>query len=420
MYATVPISRICTGAVLDSPIYDEKKTMLLAAGLTVTDALLKQIRKRGIRSVLVETHDLPRVYRLEPQGASKKALPDRRRVINRVETSQSRRIDAELAAIDDLTVGPQTDPFSLEIGRHDTAPYDQENQGRFVEEHEESLHLIKQLTTSLAERHIPDLAPLETISRDALKRIAADKDLFVCMGVNPYYADYPGRHSLHTASLAMAMGATLGFDERTLMELAMGCLVHDLGMTRLDPRTYQTHRRLTNLEFLEITKHPLYTFEMLEQSSSYLPAVSRMVAYQTHERCDGSGYPRGRTATQIHDLAKVAAVADTFVALVSPRPHRPGLLPYYAMEKVLEGVRTGLYDPIVVRALLETACLFPIGSYVELDDGRIGKVLRANGQHYDRPILEVWHRDHLNQDPIVLDLAKEFDYSVKRPLERIT
>jgi HD-GYP domain-containing protein (c-di-GMP phosphodiesterase class II) len=153
-----------------------------------------------------------------------------------------------------------------------------------------------------------------------------------------------------------------------------------------------------------VTKHPIFVFDMLKDAS-HIPNRSAFIAYQIHERCNGKGYPRRREANQIHFLSKVAAVADVYVGLVSPRPHRPGMLPYLAVERLLHGVRNGLFDRTAVRALLNTISLFPIGSYVELSDGRVGRVLRANGERYDRPVLEVWEAAALQMEPQIVDLA---------------
>ena len=59
------------------------------------------------------------------------------------------------------------------------------------------------------------------------------------------------------------------------------------------------------------------------------------------------------------------------------------------MEQILHGARKGLYDTSVVRALLHTVSLFPIGSHVEISDGRVGKVVRSNRDAYTSPIIEV-------------------------------
>jgi HD-GYP domain-containing protein (c-di-GMP phosphodiesterase class II) len=137
---------------------------------------------------------------------------------------------------------------------------------------------------------------------------------------------------------------------------------------------------------LEITKHPIIAFEAV-QDSIHVSGRAKVVAYQIHERCNGRGYPRRREGNQIHYLAKVAGIADAFVGLVSPRPHRPAVLPYRAIEKIVHGTKAGLYEPSAVRALLHTTSLFPIGSYVELTDGRVGRVIRSTGATYDRPIV---------------------------------
>jgi hypothetical protein len=139
-----------------------------------------------------------------------------------------------------------------------------------------------------------------------------------------------------------------------------------------------------------------------------------MVAYQMHERCDGSGYPRGHKGIHIHRLAKIAAVADVFVALVSPRPHRAPLMPYIAMETVLRDGTDGLYDASVVRGLLNTVSLFPLGSFVALNDRREARALRARGAAYHKPVVEVWNAGARNTE--VIDLSEHKDLKVVRAL----
>ena len=168
-------------------------------------------------------------------------------------------------------------------------------------------------------------------------------------------------------------------------------------------------------EFAEIAKHPIISADLLYKSMKQVPLNVRMVVYQMHERCDGSGYPRGWTGDRIHPLAKIGAVADSYVALVSQRPHRPAMLPYHAMVKMLQDVKAGLFDSTAVRGLLNTVALFPIGSFVGMEGGQVGRVIRANGPAYDKPIVEAWDRHRRLQTPEVLDLA-ECELSVTQAL----
>ena len=187
-------------------------------------------------------------------------------------------------------------------------------------------------------------------------------------------------------------------------------------MLRVPDRVYAAERSLDEAEFERVAAHPLHTFDMMAEHLNAVPLASRMVAYQIHERCNGSGYPRGRRTGLIHEAAKVAAVADVYIALVSPRPHRPGLMPYYAVEHLLYGVRDGLFDSSTVRALLKTVSLFPIGSCVELSDGRVGRVLRSDPADYTRPVIETWRTGELDAPPEILDLVTEPGLRVRRPL----
>jgi HD-GYP domain-containing protein (c-di-GMP phosphodiesterase class II) len=161
---------------------------------------------------------------------------------------------------------------------------------------------------------------------------------------------------------------------------------------------------LNQIEFLEITKHCSITFELLQKMPD-VPTGARMVAYQLHERFDGSGYPRQRRGAQIHPLARIAMVADMFVAMISPRPHRPPILPYKAMEFILHSTKLGKFDPDVVRGLLQTVGLFPIGSYVLLSDHRTARVIRAHRELFNRPVVEIQPNDGPPAEPEVVDLA---------------
>jgi HD-GYP domain-containing protein (c-di-GMP phosphodiesterase class II) len=210
------------------------------------------------------------------------------------------------------------------------------------------------------------------------------------MAVQARAGKYPYCHSLQVANLAMAVGVVLELDEQSLAEMGVGCMLHDLGMLKIAPDLLNCDRPLDLIEKLDITKHPAMTFDMIENICG-IALGSRMVAYQMHERPDGSGYPRRRVASQIHPFSKIAMVCDCFVAMTSPRPHRAAIPPYCAMVELMEMGQLGKLDSSAVRGLLYTVSLFPLGSHVGLSDGRIAKVLRSNREQFTRPVVEAWN-----------------------------
>lgn len=406
-------SQLRPGARLQFPVVDARNILLLAAGTNITPHVIETLNRRGITTIKVHRSDAGNISR-QPAEAGR-GLAGRS---GHLEAAPARRLDSELDA-SRLLPEPPAKAFSAEIIRHGTAPYDPGLASQMIEGHRESQNQIDQLFKSLEDADDIDADAVEGVSARSLGQLAGDLDLFVSLGITLESDRYPSQHSMRSSMLAMAVGTQMDLDERSLLDLSTGCLVHDIGMLRIDHEIYQRPSAIDPLAMLEITKHPSLTFDLIREVEG-ISGPARLVAYQVHERCDGSGYPRGRKANQIHPLAKIASVADVFMALISPRPHRPGRMPYYAVEHLIRGAKKGLFDPQAVRGLLQTVSLFPIGSYVELKDGRPGRVIRSNGDAYTSPIIEAWDPGRLNMQPTVIDLANETEIQIQRPLASLS
>jgi HD-GYP domain-containing protein (c-di-GMP phosphodiesterase class II) len=107
--------------------------------------------------------------------------------------------------------------------------------------------------------------------------------------------------------------------------------------------------RLTPAEYELVKQHAQLGYEVLKEVQFPWPVAE--VAWQHHERMDGSGYPRGQKGEAILLEARILAVADTLEAMSSHRPYRPGLGIDRALGEI-EGGRGRLYDPQVVDACL--------------------------------------------------------------------
>jgi HD-GYP domain-containing protein (c-di-GMP phosphodiesterase class II) len=158
---------------------------------------------------------------------------------------------------------------------------------------------------------------------------------------------------------------------------------------------------ITDRDRRELVRHPQHAVVALEESG-HAPLVSRLVAGQIHERLDGSGYPLGLQGGEIHRLSRLAMVADTFLAMIAPRPYRPPHEPYRAVEELLFAAHRGRFDPAAVRILLRVVSLFPVGSCVWLSDGRVARVQRGNRHAVDRPVVVALN---LERDPPTLDIV---------------
>lgn len=413
------------GFVPAAAILDEERRTIFPAGRPVTAEALASVRGRNVRTVLADDADWQIVSKRlaessdtspESSPSPAVALPQRRGTAPAKHGEADAALDVLVAELDDPEIRPSNAPFADRLQSHGATPYDAATHDRAVERKLQTLDQLRDLLETLSGNRDVELDDLQRSTADTLEQAAEDLDLFVSLGINPGLDTTVFTHSTNVSVLAVAVGARLGLDAEALRDLGTGCLVQNAGMLQLDAELYESPRILSDGEFVEIAKHPLISTDLLYRNMKEVPIGVRMIVYQIHERCDGSGYPRGITGDKIHPLAKIAAVADAYVALVSPRPHRPALLPYHAMAKMLADVKAGLFDAQAVRALLNTVSLFPIGSYVELNNTLVGKTIRANGAAYDRPIIEVWRRNQLTATPQIVDLTKTPELKVVKPL----
>jgi HD-GYP domain-containing protein (c-di-GMP phosphodiesterase class II) len=200
------------------------------------------------------------------------------------------------------------------------------------------------------------------------------------------------QHPLNVSLLCLNIATALGFNEKQVIEIGTIGLLHDIGMLGVDPAVRLKTGRLTTHELFEIQRHPMLGLHLLE-GVARLDQIIALVTYQSHERLNGSGYPRQRKGNLIHPYARIIHCADIYEALSSPRPHRPANAPYRSMEQLVKMVRAGFLDSTVVSGLVRYSSLFAVGSIVELSDHRIAKVIAAHEEAIAKPLLRILSSD---------------------------
>jgi len=143
-------------------------------------------------------------------------------------------------------------------------------------------------------------------------------------------------HSTNVSFFSVILGRELGLTEQELEEIAVGALLHDLGKLQIDDRILTKPGKLDEYEFREIKKHPVTGFNELVDRDD-LTVGQLMMTYQHHERLDGSGYPVGCMADEIHPWAKICAIVDVYEALTSQRPYREPMTHKTAMAVLEQG-----------------------------------------------------------------------------------
>lgn len=203
--------------------------------------------------------------------------------------------------------------------------------------------------------------------------------------------DYLAEHCYAVAALSVAIAARLGWPGEYVRLAGLAGLLADVGMGLVPSELRASGRPLDEIEINRVRRHPTFSVLMLEAIEG-LPEEVRRATYQHHERENGSGYPLGLRSGRISDLARVVAVADTFAATAARRRYRAAKRPYDAMEELIMMGSSGVYDRRMVRALVETAGLFPVGSHVLLSNNSPALVVGAKAEEIDRPIVRIVRR----------------------------
>lgn len=217
---------------------------------------------------------------------------------------------------------------------------------------------------------------------------------------------YLPRHCLNVAKLAVYLGRAHGLARHELEELSVSGLLHDVGMFQVDETVFKKKTALSDEEWSRVRSHPREGSILLTKEALLREVVAR-VALEHHERADGSGYPEGKTREEMHIYARILNIVDTFEAITSPRVHRLPLLPHEGMRHIMDEGARGMLDWDLVELFAKTMAVFPIGSYVRVQTGEIGLVIRANPETPALPVVKIVadaSRAMLKK-PVILDLS---------------
>jgi putative nucleotidyltransferase with HDIG domain len=159
---------------------------------------------------------------------------------------------------------------------------------------------------------------------------------------------FVARHQRRTATLALSIGRQLGLDADQLEGLYLGALVHDVGKVAIPSELLSKPARLTLEEFALVKTHVQAGCDILQNVVFPWPIYA--IVAQHHERLDGSGYPKGLTASAIVLEARIVAVADVFQAMSDDRPYRTTPGRDAALQELDRGAGV-TFDAEVIRGL---------------------------------------------------------------------
>lgn len=200
------------------------------------------------------------------------------------------------------------------------------------------------------------------------------------------HGSYAYGHAINCCALAAAFGRHLGLPAESLVDLAAGGLLLDIGKTRLPMALLEHTGRLGAEDLAQVREHVAHGLDILARSQAgWGPAVVEMLRTH-HERWDGSGYPAGLAGHAIPLFGRMAAIIDSFDAMTSKRPHVPAHARHEALQELYRN-RDRLYHGELVEQFTGCLGVYPTGSLVELNTGEVAVVMTQNPTRRLRPLV---------------------------------
>lgn len=276
---------------------------------------------------------------------------------------------------------------------------------------------LKSAVNAYQKTKVLDIQPLKKVLRELVVEIIRNRDSMIHQLDMRTYQDYIYAHSVNTCVLSVLIAVNLDYPEGKLTDLALGTMLHDVGMMMLPDALLMKMGNLTPEESKQVQQHPEDGFNIL-RTVREIPITVAHIAYQHHERVDGKGYPRNLTADKILEFAKVAAVADTFDALVSDRPYRKGMVPHEAYE-VMMALADSYVDRDILHLFLTHVAIYPVGAVVQLDNGQHGVVTKVLPRLQTRPQVRLLtdQQGNLLSEQTEIDLTQHLTLMISRVLK---
>jgi hypothetical protein len=350
----ISIDDLVVGETTETSLHDADGNLMVASGVEITKGLIARFKHRGVNTVYRW-----RAPSQPPAGG---------------EVSKARPASGE-------TPSRPPEPASS------PKPYSRDQVQRIEMLLRQSEVLVEQLARSLRSGGSIDTTEMEEAVDGFIGELAQDPDP-VLAGALHFVANLKlATRCVQFSVLSMAVGMRCDVSGEDLQTLGAAAIMHDWPLLDLPIHARFPHQKMSKSERQHYIRHPLDAKQMLDA----VPGTSsdaKLLVTQVHELMDGSGFPRGLAAAQIHPMSRILCVADAYLTLTSPPKGFPRVVPCDAVAYLVSGASRGQYSPKAVTGLLNALTMYPLGSIVELSDASQARVIRSNGKDYGSPVVQ--------------------------------
>ena len=190
----------------------------------------------------------------------------------------------------------------------------------------------KSILNSVSEAQLPSAKVCDNLSNSIIEEVNNKIDLVQCINQLRINDEYTYSHCINTAILSSVFAKEFSFGEKPLKEITLGAMLHDLGKMRIPKVILYKPDKLSQEEMNIVKRHPELGYKMIKQMD--IPEVVAEMAYNHHEKSNGSGYPRKLREEQLSVYDQILSIIDVYDALISDRPYKKAI-PFHQAINIL-------------------------------------------------------------------------------------
>lgn len=261
---------------------------------------------------------------------------------------------------------------------------------------DDTINRTQEIVGKVLDRHIykrnSDLSIIGEAAEEIIDSVISDPDVINSMTEIRNISTDLYTHCINVCSLSTVMALKLKMTKKQVKNIAMGAILHDIGLKYIQaPYIDVSEDELSPKDELEYKKHTIYGYSSI-QDENWISDISKEIILLHHENIDGTGFPFQHNGSKIKMEIRIVSVCDEFDSLISGIGNKQ-IKMYQAIEYMKVHAERE-YDGAIVKKLLESVAVYPVGMQVLTNENEVGEVIRQNKDVADRPVMKmVRHSD---------------------------
>jgi HD-GYP domain-containing protein (c-di-GMP phosphodiesterase class II) len=234
----------------------------------------------------------------------------------------------------------------------------------------------------------PALQQARRVVQPLVDRLLQDTDSLIGLTALKRHDEYTYVHCVNVSILSIRMGQLLGLSRQELADVGVAALLHDTGKLMVPAEVLRKPGQLGAEEWAVIRRHPMEGLRII----SRMPGLSELmlsamrVAFEHHMNVNQTGYPRVRGGRAMGTFSRIVAVADVFDALTSHRAYHTRPMTAHEALRLMLGREREQFDRAALWALVNTVGLYPAGTLLRMETGRVLLSIAPNSEDPRRPL----------------------------------